>query len=156
MANKKFLLGILATVLAFGMAVIGCDDGSGDDENTDPKKITITGITGVEGSWVMINLMDDQNTIVAAAQESMAEEITFSLKQENGTTDWTGTGSYLVILSIGSGQNSVNYLYTEGKSFEDLEIASEEDMAKLPKYNISNTTSIIGFDQFMQEPGGGN
>jgi hypothetical protein len=37
MANKKFWLGMLVMVLAFGMAVVGCDNGNGggDDTNGD-------------------------------------------------------------------------------------------------------------------------
>ncbi|MDR1221088.1 MAG: hypothetical protein LBK73_15990 [Treponema sp.] len=33
MANKKFWLGMLVMVLAFGMAVVGCDNGNGGDTN---------------------------------------------------------------------------------------------------------------------------
>ena len=32
MANKKFWMGMLVMVLVFGMAVIGCSDGNGDDD----------------------------------------------------------------------------------------------------------------------------
>jgi hypothetical protein len=35
MANKKFVLGMLVTVLAFGMMVVGCDNGTIDDEYDD-------------------------------------------------------------------------------------------------------------------------
>jgi len=34
MANKKFLLGMLAMALTFGMAVVGCDNGSTDNGST--------------------------------------------------------------------------------------------------------------------------
>jgi hypothetical protein len=35
MANKNFLIGILAMVLVFGMTVVGCDDGSTDENVND-------------------------------------------------------------------------------------------------------------------------
>jgi hypothetical protein len=63
-------------------------------------------------------------------------------------SDWTGTGSYLVILSISNGQNSVSYIYTGGKTLAELQISEPQDMEKFPKYSISNTTSTIAFDQF--------
>jgi hypothetical protein len=148
MANKKFLLGMLAAVLAFSMAVIGCDDGSDDDEDADPKKITITGLMGGEGT-VTINLMDGDGTTVAAGEEPMANEVTFSLKKQGTATDWTGTGSYYVMLYITSGQNSMAFIYIEDESLQDLGVASKADMAKLPKYPISNTTSTIAFGKFI-------
>jgi hypothetical protein len=37
MVNKKFWLGILAMVLVFGMTVVGCDDGSTDDDDYEYK-----------------------------------------------------------------------------------------------------------------------
>lgn len=42
MTNKKNWLGMLAITLVFGMAVIGCDDGS-TDNGTDPL---------LNGTWV--------------------------------------------------------------------------------------------------------
>jgi hypothetical protein len=130
------------------MAVIGCDDGSGNDEDADPKKITITGLFGGDGT-ITINLLDAEGTTVAVGEESMANEVTFSLKKQGTNDDWTGTGSYFVTLYIISGQNRMAFVYTEGKTLQDLGVASEEDMAKLPKYPISNTTSTIAFGEFI-------
>ena len=47
MANKKmFWLGILGMVLVFGMAVVGCDDGSGNRE-PPASTLTVTNFSGV-------------------------------------------------------------------------------------------------------------
>ena len=43
MANKKNWLGILAMVLVFGLAAVGCDDGSTNGENNDNKN---------QGEWI--------------------------------------------------------------------------------------------------------
>jgi hypothetical protein len=82
-------------------------------------------------------------------------DVTFSLKIWQSNTGWTGTGPYFVMLHIINGQNHVTYAYTEGKTFQELGITSQQDIVKLPKYNISKTTSSIDFGQFVQA-GGGN
>jgi hypothetical protein len=50
MVNKRLWLGMLALALAFGMAVIGCDDGStggdGDGGQTLPE---VSGVNAVSG-----------------------------------------------------------------------------------------------------------
>ena len=45
MANKKFWVGMLVMVLVFGMAVVGCDTGSGNGT---------TGGGGHNGSWAHV------------------------------------------------------------------------------------------------------
>ena len=45
MASKKFLLGILVTVLVFGMAVIGCDNGTTSSDYSIPSNM--------QGAWYL-------------------------------------------------------------------------------------------------------
>ncbi|MDR1231706.1 MAG: hypothetical protein LBK61_09925 [Spirochaetaceae bacterium] len=136
MANKKFLLGMLATVLAFSMAVAGCES---EIDDVVAQKITIT-VTGVTASALVINLLDDEGNIVAADEKSFSiGSATFSLKKQGVNNLWTGTGSYVVILNIVTGQNHASYIYTEGKEFSELGVSGQhqQDMSKLPKYSIS-------------------
>jgi hypothetical protein len=53
MANRRFWLGMLVMVLAFGMVVAGCDDGSTGDK-TKTKTITIDG-------WEWMAFGDQEN-----------------------------------------------------------------------------------------------
>lgn len=148
MANKK-ILGMLAVVLAFSMAVTGCG-GDDDDENTDPKKITVTGITDDTSNVAMIMLAENisEEGVVAGGSGTIANgSVTFSLMKED-ESDWTGTGSFYLILSIGQGENSSAYAYTDGKSLAELQITSSADMAKLLKYSVSSTVSTIPFSKF--------
>ncbi|MDR0494299.1 MAG: hypothetical protein LBG95_01540 [Treponema sp.] len=47
MANKRFWLGMLAMALAFGMTVVGCDDGSTNGNGDFIKVISVTPNAGL-------------------------------------------------------------------------------------------------------------
>jgi hypothetical protein len=159
MNKKLFLMGMLGIALAFTTAIIGCDNGSTDDENTDPKKITITGLDG-ESGFIMVGLMSDIATqkVVAGGYEAeiSGNSATVSLKQtdddgnaDENSPDWTGAGSYYLMCFI----NDTGYIYTNGKSFGDLGITIEDDLAgKLPKISISETTTTVAFNKFVAMP----
>jgi hypothetical protein len=56
MTNKKIWLGMLALVLAFGMTVVGCGDGSGNDNGGNPNGGNPNGDGGddlgpLDGTW---------------------------------------------------------------------------------------------------------
>jgi len=44
MANKRFWLGLLVTVLAFGMMVVGCGDGTGGGETPTSPTYSLDGV----------------------------------------------------------------------------------------------------------------
>jgi hypothetical protein len=150
MRKKLFMTGMLSMVLAFGFVVIGCDNGSGGgggEENTDPKKITITGLSGQSGTAQVVLLSSINETgMVAIGQGTISgSSVTVSLKKQDNT-DWTGTGSYYMQLGIGES----GYTYTNGKTLSELGISSEADIGKLPKINISETTTSVAFNTFAQ------
>jgi hypothetical protein len=64
--------------------------------------------------------------------------------KEDGT-DWTGTGSFYIALTI---DESSFYVYTNGAELGTLGILSVDDIAKLPKYSFSSTESTIPFGKF--------
>ena len=66
MKSRKFWLGILVIVLAFGMMVVGCNDGSTDGSSTDGG----TDIA-LNGTWV-------------ASNEDGSEEGSMEIKLNNG------------------------------------------------------------------------
>ena len=51
MANKKNKYSILAVLLIMGMAVVGCDSGSGSDDEVDAS---------LNGTWELIECIDDE------------------------------------------------------------------------------------------------
>jgi len=64
MANKNFWLGILVMVLAFGMTVVGCDDGSTNRNSEGNGGIfTLTGIPlQYEGKYAQFQTKFDSNS----------------------------------------------------------------------------------------------
>jgi len=160
MAKKIFWTGMLAMVLAFGLAVVGCDDGStdgnGGNGNTEPRKITITGITGKDGmeAEVLVFMDYDNDDITAMGIGNVSNgSVSFSLIKDEDLNPFTGSGSYYLYLTFFSDNVYGGlYLYTNGKTPTELgltENSSEADIyAKLPKYNVSSVTSSIAFSQF--------
>jgi len=79
MTQKKFWLGMLVIVLVFGMTVVGCDDGSTDDnnENTDTTPLPPTGLAGtVDGNSVQLTWQAVENASVYSVEfrkESVGE-----------------------------------------------------------------------------------
>jgi hypothetical protein len=134
---------MLAMALAFGLVLAGCD--LGGEENTDPKKITITGLTGESGTVEIIIRTGAEFERVAEGEGTISNNsVTVSLKKEDGS-DWTGAGSHYIMIET----DDTVYLYTNGKTLSELGISSEDDLAKLPKYNITDATSTIAFSQFV-------
>ena len=78
MANKKIWLGILVVVLVFGMAVLGCDDGSSD--------------SGSGGTFTMTDIPSMYNgayAIVWAWAESASLEIFGGVRDRYSAQDGT-------------------------------------------------------------------
>jgi hypothetical protein len=152
MNKKLFLAGIISTVLVFGMVVVGCDNGSTSKENTDPKKIAITGLTGKAG-YIMVALSstaDDSGDIEIGGVGTISSD-SITLELLNGQSAWTGTGSYYLMIMLGD-DNSEMYLYTDGKTLQELGITGANDVGKLPKITISDTTTTIPFTKFQLLP----
>jgi hypothetical protein len=155
MANKKFWLGMLVVVLAFGMTVVGCDDDSTSGEN--PKVIKITAINGKTGSVGLYILASPYNEsgVMAFGQGTISNNsVTIPLKKPDGG-DFTGTGSGIIWMTIrvsDAEDGSSYYYYTDGKTFQELGLSGTGnwDNSKLPKYNIKNTTSTIDFSKFKE------
>jgi len=54
MKNRKFLAGILAITLIFGLTIIGCDNDSKDDKIPDTSgRLTISGLANYNGKYVI-------------------------------------------------------------------------------------------------------
>jgi hypothetical protein len=149
MNKSKFItLAMLALLLTFVLVLAGCG------ENTDPKKITITGLNDERGNELTITIYD-----LDAIREEVAEgrvqifnnSATVPLYKDR--VEWTGTGSYIVSMVItGNGPNKW-YVYTNGKTWEEVGLSSKlgEDFGKGPKYDITRATSTIALSKFRQQ-----
>jgi hypothetical protein len=158
MANRKFLWGILAMVLVFGVLIISCNtDGDNDlSTNNNPKKITITGLTGQSGQIIisLANHIDGASYVATGAGTISGDSVTLSLKKYGFNIDWTDTGSYYSYVTIGSKNPLSAYYYTNGKTFAELGITgylSMSDMDKLEKISITETTTVVAFEKFRYQ-----
>jgi hypothetical protein len=118
----------------------------GDEpENTDPKSITITGISGKTGQvTVSLWAAGVPNPPVGAYSESPKGDIangvgtissgsvTVSLKND-GDTDWTSTGFYDLSIYFHTDANTI-YIYTNNESSD--------------KIRIAQTTTTVAFNKF--------
>jgi hypothetical protein len=147
--KKTFkVLGIFTFVAVFLFVMIACDNGTTGGGNTDPKTISITGITGITGlvSIEVYSSFDDDYPETKGYGTISGGSITFELVNDQGGTPWTGSGSFFLVIGNMTGE----FVFTNGKTFTELGIASEADIAKLPKYNISSKTSTIPFSLFQK------
>jgi hypothetical protein len=110
MANKKIWLGILATVLVFGMTVVGCDDGSTNEngDNTNINEVMIrsvspsTGLTdGVETTFTIVvdySFYGFENGMLSIQFNSYDAEgkIMSMLGREYLTEEGSGTQTFIV------------------------------------------------------------
>lgn len=170
-------LGILTMVLAFGMAVIGCDSDSNnngeDDSEGIPKKITITGLTnGLEGDE--FGLINNEGRFEIAGFLNINEpdgyfkvsnnsnSVTFNLYWLDWNHDYsdasigkpyTGSGSFYMGFELRKSNNySSVCVYTDGQSLTTLGIASFADFQKLPKITLSDNVTTVSFDKFREIP----
>jgi hypothetical protein len=144
--------------------------------NTNPKKITITGITGsYDMAVVQIADFDGEGAIGTGRISNgsvTVDLMNYSMDpMDHEPTAWTGSGSYIIALYLGNFEGDDSdwmewfrptnaYLYTNGQSLAQLGITDyfdegEEAMAKLPKFNISATVSTIALNKFVLVMGGG-
>jgi hypothetical protein len=131
MKNKWVLL--LGILLVCGLAFIGCDNGSTDDGNTDPKSLTIASITdtsvlgGFNDIWVGISgSISDNENIAAVGYGTISGtslSVALTVPKNKMTVDpsnpWKGNGDYYVAIIPVSGssmQSTYRHVFTNGGS----------------------------------------
>ncbi|MDR1074232.1 MAG: hypothetical protein LBL45_11270 [Treponema sp.] len=139
------------------MAVVGCGGDDGDEPNTEPKKIVITGLGDLTGEvYIMVYSSFGEDGMTAGGSGTISgasvELPLYAYSEEGEQSAWTGNGPHYLMLSVGE----AGYVFTDGKTFEQLGIdfSSEQGAAKLPKYSITAATSTIAFDKFKASPVG--
>jgi hypothetical protein len=142
MANEKKLAGILGIMLVFGMAVVGCDDGSnGGSRNNDPKTLVITNINGTlvtQGqSGIQIGIFPVGTTpSQALAQTGIVAGTTNSVRLSSSepfhitaplyslpysANMWTGSGTYDIYLTLGGN----NYYRKQNVTFTSASTSAD-------------------------------
>ncbi|MHC6204604.1 hypothetical protein ACYULU_15595 [Breznakiellaceae bacterium SP9] len=146
MKHKVFLVGMLAMVLTFGMALIGCDNGSTNDggggDDSTPPRLVITNISAAlraEGqhnisicilpTGTTLTQVLSQTTIVATATSDMGNGITLSGSSAPFTVSgtlyaapdfgnpWTGSGTYDVYLVLRDTSDTNHFYKKQDVSF---------------------------------------
>ena len=125
MANKKFLLAILAIVLAFGMAVSGCSKssesggGKADGGGGEPGTLTITGLPEQSFNVIVVGMDKNLSSFSNVSFATLSAEAIGSIDSSDGNIcklsgrgpgPWTGTGKFQVILANkdSSGKDPLN------------------------------------------------
>ena len=86
MANKKLWVGMLVMVLVFGMAVIGCDNGTTNGNDGGGGNITITGIPATyNGNWAFFMGFSETYEIVGFASVNMQTEVVTLVQISGGS-----------------------------------------------------------------------
>ena len=158
MKHKVFLAGMLASLLALGMAVVSCggnDDGGGGTEtpgggtetpgggtetpgggtetpNTEAKKIKFTNLPSfADGLDVAVIIRKGGVDVAQGTGNVFSSTYTFDLYSATGVSKWTDTGQYDV------------YLITEHNSdFHTYKIS----------ISIDSALTTIDFDDLAVEP----
>jgi hypothetical protein len=157
--TRKRLWVIPALALALTFALVGCVEDDGDEDiNKDPKTITITGISETGYAMIMVLNQNFDPLAMGMGAISINSFATLDLVDTN-LAPWKGSGSFYLMLVIASDEefdDETMYLYTDGKSWEQLQISEDMNMdaisSKLPRYNISSASSTIAFSKFKAIP----
>jgi hypothetical protein len=118
-------------------------------------QLTITGLSGYDETDVSISVV----TIPAVVEETVGiaygygtvygGSVTITLiNAADRISGWNAGGAYHIALQTYTGDD-VAYLYTDGKTLEQLGISSFFDCYKADKYTFSGTSSSIAFDKFV-------
>jgi hypothetical protein len=94
MVNKKIWLGSLVLVLAFGMTVVGCDNGNEPSKSMDSRLVGekwYDGATGTSNIYYKFTATDFITTI-----NGPTDEITTAAYTENGQVKATANGTVLL------------------------------------------------------------
>jgi hypothetical protein len=136
--------GFAVLLIAALFTLVGCDNGNGDTGDDSPKKLTVAGISGVSDNlfcFILSTDVSETGNLVAGGYVSKSETVTVQLKilSEGGNPDfsnpdWTGTGSYYILLWTGNGsvdgENAPQY-YT------------------VQKVNFSSETTTVEWSKFQ-------
>jgi len=152
MTIKKFITGMVFLSI-FGFIVLGCKNDStnnnGNNGGSIAKKITITGLNGRSGP-MQIKLEGENGASIAYGEEYISgNSVTVELEDDDGA--WTGSGSYYVFLFLYTDPNDYDFVYTGGKTLDEIGFTWATFYQNLPKHSISGEVTSIAFNQFVKK-----
>ena len=177
MKNVLKAFGLIAIVVIIGFSMAACDDdpppgynpggsnpgGSnpgGSNPGSSGKTITISGLpTGTRNVTIYVEEISGKNiTRVAERTENniSTNSVTFSLLADPvyKGIPWTGSGSYFLELFGNTNDIFFTGYYTDGKTYVELGmknylVSYSLEYDKLPRYNITSTSSTIPYSKFV-------
>lgn len=157
MASKKFWLRMLIMTLVFGMAVVGCDNGStssggGSDAPPTSGRLTITGLEAYNGNYVYAEGGTENVFLLAGENINLLQETFTGSRISNGSVTlkvWQRLETDELVAYSGNNRN-VEFgqllIYSKATvSFSDIEIAygRKEDVEKVNFSNGVGSCAII-------------
>jgi hypothetical protein len=116
------------------------------------KSVTITGITGLDGKYAYLEVIDDEGETVAEGEGRaiISGTVSFGLLDTNDPFNyprqvWDGEGEHLLVLSVENNFYRDRYIYTNGQTLN-------ANLADNPKYNFTSGHSNIPFNLFKKFP----
>jgi hypothetical protein len=162
MANKKLCFGMLGMVLVFGIVLFGCDPDGGNESNTDPKTIKITGfnLEGYDQIFVFLCATPqyDWPPVVESRAEISGSDITVelapTLDDESAGEPWTGSGKYYLWIQLGPTENQGPghrpvYVYAVDGASPVSNGATADYSANGTLIYIEDTVTILEFSEFV-------
>jgi hypothetical protein len=141
MANKKIWLGIL--VLVFGMAVVGCDDES-TNENGSAGKLIITGLDAYNGKYVF-------GFDGPGIYQSLFAVSTVNINDQSATGGLIGNGR--VTLNVWKFVDANTAVpFTENATGGGFKLVALDS----PVFSLTDGFSSIGYAMVDLKNGGGN
>ena len=139
--RSALIFGLLAAVLALGMAVTGCDNGSGGDDGGSAKFPAAWAYMDINSKWInTVNVYVTFTNIVTPAQlcfvNTLSSYSDYNLKTFTG--DGSGTGSFTIK------QLNTTYNYEIGEVIT-VQYAKEGDTITLTSTDIEAWESGMAF-----------
>jgi hypothetical protein len=133
MEKKKFLLGMLAVALVFGMTVVGC---GGDDDDTDD----LTGKTG--GTFTLTNISATYNGKYAYFQANLSNgDFIYGFNSANSAT------STITLVQISNEQVTLPMWASISSRYSgNGTVTSNESIGQIVMVGIFNTPTITSSD----------
>jgi hypothetical protein len=139
--KKNSFFGMLAMVFTFGFVVASCATGN-ESDGKGSKVIKITGInvSFSEATVLLVSDGIDRSSIVAEGTGPISNgSITVVMKNQD-QTDWTGTGSYILVLEDPSDRTNGTFAYTDGGTI----------LLPQAKVSITGDSIIFSFNKFTK------
>jgi len=125
------------------------------DDDSSGNEITITGINDKTGDLGGIRVFSQSELIALGTGYINNNSIIFDLEKfDINSSPWIEKGPFCLEIYFVIAEKY--YYYTDGKTFDELDITEgttyEQLFFKLPKYNITSKSSTIPFNKFKEMP----